>query len=169
MIKVSKTVVIGIDPGYDRVGWSIGEIDAGKLSLKNFGCIETTHLSNIIDRFHFIDSELTKLIDQYHPTELAIETLYFSSNQKTAMRVSEARGVILSVFFRANISIFEYNPMSMKLAVTGNGRADKTQIARMLHLQFHVGDDKILDDALDAVGLTVTHASSRSVTQQLQK
>ncbi len=159
--------ILGIDPGYDRVGWCIGQIVQGKFQIVAVNCIETTKIKNIIDRFQKIDQELTKLIHQYTPTEAAIETLFFSSNKTTAMRVSEARGVILSSLFRHQVAIQEYNPMTMKLAVTGNGQADKADIARMIRLQFQLGDDKILDDALDAIGMAITHAATRAVKQQL--
>lgn len=160
--KYSPVTVIGIDPGYDRVGWCVGVAKAGQLTLQAFGCIETTGMKNIIDRFQKVDEELAKLIEKYQPTESAIETLFFSSNKTTAMRVSEARGVIISCLFRHQVQIAEYNPMAMKVAVTGNGKANKSDIARMLHLQFRVDNDKILDDALDAIGMALTHAVSRS-------
>jgi len=167
--KTNPVTVIGIDPGYDRVGWCIGQIIAGQFQLTIYGCIETTGMKDIMQRFQKIDSELTAFIEKYRPTEAAIETLFFSSNKTTAMRVSEARGVILSALFRHHVKINEYNPMAMKVAVTGNGKADKSDIARMLHLQFRLDNDKILDDALDAIGMAITHAATRGVSSQLAK
>ncbi|CAN5286947.1 crossover junction endodeoxyribonuclease RuvC [soil metagenome] len=165
--KSVPVTVIGIDPGYDRVGWCIGQIIAGQFQLTVYGCIETTGIKDIIQRFKKIDDELTPFLEKYGPTEAAIETLFFSSNKTTAMRVSEARGVIISCLFRHHVNISEYNPMAMKVAVTGNGKADKSDISRMLHLQFHLPNDKILDDALDAIGMAITHAATRGVSSQL--
>ncbi len=162
ILKQAPVKVIGIDPGYDRVGWSIGEAAGGQFQLVKYGCIETTDMKNIIERFQKIDTELSQILESFGPSESAIETLFFSSNKTTAMRVSEARGVIISCLFRHNVKIAEYNPMAMKVAVTGNGKADKSDISRMLHLQFRLDNDKILDDALDAIGMAITHAASRS-------
>jgi len=158
----TNLTIIGIDPGYDRVGWCIGQLVHGQFQLIAFNCIQTTDIKNIIERFEKIDRELQKILVQYQPTEAAVETLFFSSNRSTAMRVSEARGVILSSLFRQKVIISEYNPMVMKVAVTGNGLATKQDIARMLRLQFRLGNDKILDDALDAIGMAITHSVSRT-------
>ncbi len=154
--------IIGIDPGYDRVGWCIGKIEKGQFKIVTYNCIETTGMKDIIERFRKVDTELTEILQKYQPTEAAIETLFFSSNKTTAMRVSEARGVIISALFRQQVQITEYNPMAMKVAVTGNGRAAKPDIERMLRLQFRLDNDKILDDALDAIGMAITHTVSRS-------
>lgn len=151
--------IMGIDPGYDRLGWCIARLDRGQLELVEFGCIETTGMSDIMARFKKLDQQLSEILEKFQPTQAAIETLFFSSNKTTAMRVSEARGVILSCLFRQEIEIREFNPMTMKLTVTGNGQANKTAIAKMLRLQFHLGNDKILDDALDAIGMAITLAA----------
>ncbi len=163
MIPAQQPItIIGIDPGYDRVGWCIGQIVKGQFQLITYNCIETTGMKDIIERFQKIDTELSQILQKYQPAEAAIETLFFSSNKTTAMRVSEARGVIMSALFRHQVQINEYNPMAMKVAVTGNGRAAKPDIERMLRLQFRLDNDKILDDALDAIGMAITHTVSRA-------
>ncbi len=154
---------MGIDPGYDRVGWCIGKMFDGNFSVEAYGSVLTDKHRELIERYRSIDTRLQEIISQYHPVECAIESLFFSKNQKTAMHVSEARGVILSTLFRNHIQCFEYTPLQIKQAVTGNGRADKNAVDRMLRMQLgtQVKEQKILDDVMDAIATTVTHAASR--------
>jgi crossover junction endodeoxyribonuclease RuvC len=155
--------ILGIDPGYDRVGWAIGQVNKGQLNLLQFGSILTKKSEELVERYRQIDEELQKILNEFHPQEAAVETLFFSKNQKTAMHVSEARGVIISSLLRGNVQFFEYNPLQMKQAITGYGKAEKSAVDKMLRLQFHLGSEKILDDVMDAIGMMVTHAASRKM------
>lgn len=174
----SPLTLIGIDPGYDRVGWCIGQAQAGLLTQISFGCIVTKRGAPIADRYFQIDQELSALLEKFHPAEAAVETLFFSKNQKTAMQVSEARGVIISCLLRQKVKLFEYNPMQIKLSVTGYGNADKTAVKKMVELQLGslqtnrsaqpatlVKPPKlaILDDTVDAIAIAMTHAAQRKL------
>jgi crossover junction endodeoxyribonuclease RuvC len=169
----SKTqpIILGIDPGYDRVGWCVAQPTTAnaRMHILKFGLIETNKKDTLFARYQHIDMELQDIINKYCPTEGSIESLFFTKNQKTALHVSEVRGVILSSFFRNAIAFFEYTPLQIKQAVTGFGRAEKTAVERMLRLQFSLGGDKIVDDAIDAIGITLTHVVSRNMRVATEK
>lgn len=149
--------ILGIDPGFDRVGWAIGEIIDSKFKILDFNCIQTNRKDNLTARYQQIDRELSQIIKKFRPTQLAIETVLFSVNKKTAMRVAESKGLITQICLSNNLKIFEYNPNQIKLAVTGNGRADKKSMAKMLELELKLKINKQLDDALDAIAIVYTH------------
>lgn len=156
-------IVIAIDPGYDRIGWAVGEkpsLTSQKLDLTDFGCIVTQRGTDLFARYQEIARELESILQKYQPKAAVIETLFFSKNQKTALKVSEARGVIISTLLRHTLEIHELNPNQMKLAVTGNGNADKMAVEKMVKLlipktKFQDNSAKILDDAIDAIALLI--------------
>jgi len=156
--------ILGIDPGYDRVGWCI--LDSSHSTVHASGCIETNKKAPIYDRYQQIDRELLIVIKKFRPTECGIENLFFQNNAKTAMKVSEARGVILSCLFRNNVDIFEYTPMQIKSAVTGNGHATKPELQRMIKLLTKCEKLPKLDDEVDAIATALCHAASRNVRRQ---
>ncbi len=157
-------IILGIDPGYDRVGWAVGTSAKGAFSLKNMGICQTKKNDTLFQRYQQIDQEITAVIDQYHPTQAAVESLFFTKNQKTALHVSEARGVILSCLFRHEVAFFEYTPLQIKQAVTGYGKADKQSVEKMIHLYFpqQIRNTRValIDDTIDAVAVAVTHAAA---------
>jgi len=160
-MKAEKNnIILGIDPGYDRVGWAVAEKVRGKFNCIALGCIQTNKKTDIFGRYLQIQSELTEIISHFKPNELAIETLFFSKNKKTALRVSEARGIIIGTCLDKGLSVFEYDPVEIKVAVTGNGKADKVSVKKMVQLQVHGSVNKFIDDALDAVAIALTHATS---------
>ena len=95
MNPTNKIIILGIDPGFDRVGWSIATKQNRKFECIALGCIQTNKTDSIFLRYQMILDELHKIITHFKPTQLAIETLFFSKNKKTALRVSEARGIII--------------------------------------------------------------------------
>lgn len=153
-----QLITLGIDPGYDRIGWAIGKGSGPKPEIIDFDCIQTNKKESIFNRYQAIDTQLQKIIKQYQPHDLAIETLFFSKNKKTALQVSEARGVILSCCTRNKLHIFEYYPNQIKLTVTGHGQANKAAVEKMIRLQLNIPPVKIIDDAIDAIGIVLTHA-----------
>ena len=157
-IQNSNLTILGIDPGYDRIGWAINKGLGSKPEGINFGCIQTNKEDSIFDRYQDIELQLQKIISQYKPDVLAIETLFFSKNKTTALKVSEARGVILSCCTRNKLNIYEYHPNQIKLTVTGNGQANKAAVEKMIRLQLDIPSVKIIDDAIDAIGIAMTHA-----------
>ncbi len=158
---MTAPVFIGIDPGYDRLGWAVGAMVGSNLSVRAFNTITSTAKTDIFSRYQDILRGLQAIIDEHHPTELAIETLFFSSNKTTAMRVSETRGIIIGHCLLAGLNVFEYNPTQVKQIATGSGRADKTMMSKMIALQTKLELHDTLDDAIDAVAVLLTHCLLR--------
>lgn len=156
-------LILAIDPGYDRVGWAVGsKISAQKIKVDQYGCIQTDKKADIFTRYRQIVTELQIILQVHQPTHLAIEQLYFSKNTSTALRVSEARGVIIATCIAQGTEVFEYNPGTIKLAVTGHGQADKKAVDKMVRLQLGIKDLHIIDDTMDALALLLTHSVSFS-------
>jgi crossover junction endodeoxyribonuclease RuvC len=109
----------------------------------------------MVERLAAVETAVTDAITTYNPDAVALETLFFSTNKKTAMRVSEARGAVLGSIGRMNLPAWEYAPGTVKLAVTGSGRADKVAIARMIPHLLTLPPRKRLDDELDAIAVGI--------------
>ena len=150
--------IIGIDPGYDRVGIAVIEKISGKGKevLVWSECLTTSKKSEIYDRLKEVGLRIRTLIADHSPDMLAMETLFITKNQKTAMHVSEARGIIAYEARLAGIPIFEYTPPQIKVAVTGDGRSDKSQIIKMMPLLIKMDEKKRLDDEFDAIAVALT-------------
>lgn len=167
----TKKTILGIDPGYGRLGWAIGEIgtktskSSTQPSILGFGCIETDPKQKIGLRFKQITTDLTEICEKFQPDVLAIEKLYFARNTTTAMQVSEARGIVFATCLPYVKTIVEFNPSSLKVAVTGSGNANKQAIEKMIRLQLKLPNKPILDDTMDALGLVLTYAVSQSTLQ----
>ena len=120
--------ILGIDPGYAIVGYGVLDYDNNKFKTIEYGAITTPSSMNMFDRLKSIYDDLCHVIEQTRPQYMAIEELFFNSNQKTAINVAQARGVILLAAMNYNLNIFEYTPLQVKQAVAGYGRADKNQV-----------------------------------------
>lgn len=149
--------VIGIDPGYDRLGWAIAQVEGTNWHSLKIDCIQTNRKQSLFQRYEQIMKDLDDIIQQYEPDEAAIESLFFFKNKKTALKVSEARGIIISQFLKNGQRISEYTPLEIKEAVTGYGRADKKAVEKMVRLEFGSFKKDIIDDAIDALAVIMTH------------
>lgn len=161
---------MGIDPGTGRLGWAIIrnlklEIrNSSSIELVDCGLIETPANTSLSERLEGIFEELQEVIKQYSPDELAIEELFFAKNVKTAMSVAHARGVAMLCGRLAKMPVFEYKPNEIKIAITGYGHADKSQIIKMLKL--HIPHCTIKqDDTADAVAVALTHYQTNKIKQ----
>lgn len=153
----NKNRVLAIDPGYERVGIAIIEKDEkGKELLVFSECFKTSAKINLHERLEKIGMHVLEIIKKYHPNILSIEKLYFTTNQKTVMGVSEARGVIIFVAKTNHLEIFEYTPPQVKVAVTGYGKATKEMVMSMVPKLIKIGSDIKSDDELDAVAIGLT-------------
>jgi crossover junction endodeoxyribonuclease RuvC len=153
--------ILGIDPGFARVGWAIMETQSSKFNLRNCGCIETSKDSPSDERLVDVYEQVCKLIKKYKPDVLAIEELFFTNNAKTAFKVGEARGVIILSGAIQDIPVFSYTPLQVKIAVTGYGTADKPQVGRMLKAILKLREMPKLDDTVDAIAVALTHAFTK--------
>ncbi len=156
-------IILGIDPGYDRLGVAIIEKSAkGKDSVLFSDCITTSAKDTIYDRFKILGDEVTKILAKHKPDALAIETLFITKNQKTAMRVSEVRGIIIYQALKVGVPVFEYAPMEIKMAITSDGSSDKYRIMKMIPLLVDLSkiSKKALDDEYDAIAVALTHSAN---------
>lgn len=149
--------VLGIDPGTGRVGWGVVTHEKGIDSLIKYGCFETTVNSQLPERLEKIHIFIKKLIKKYKPDYIAVESLFFATNVKTAFDVGAARGVILLAGEEAKLPIYQYTPLQVKSSLTGYGKADKSQIQFMVKKILHLEEIPKPDDAADAVAIAITH------------
>lgn len=155
--------ILAIDPGFERVGIAVLEKKNGKESLLYSDCFKTSSKLPFEKRLLLIGGEISRIIEAHTPTALAIETLFFNSNQKTAMRVAEARGVIIYAAISHGLAVCEYTPLQVKTAVAGYGKADKEQVARMAEKILGIEKSVSYDDETDAIALGITCLASEKV------
>ena len=152
--------ILGIDPGYDRLGIAGISGDRQKQVIEYSECFETNPKDTFEVRLHAAVSHIKNILKDYSPDSVALETLFFSNNQKTAMHVAETRGALLFAITDADIPVFQYSPQEVKVAVSGSGRGNKDDIARMLHKLLAIPEKKMLDDEYDAIAVAITHMVS---------
>lgn len=150
-------VILGIDPGYARVGWAALEVRSQKLEVRNCGCIETSKNTDPQERLADVYRQICALLKKYRPDVLAIEELFFTTNAKTAFKVGEARGVTILAGAMQEIPVVSYTPLQIKIAVTGYGKADKLQVGRMVKAILKLKEMPKLDDTVDAIAVALTH------------
>ena len=163
---MTNPIIIGIDPGYDRLGWAVAQKNPGAWHIFDQGCIVTDRQQEIEQRFQQILDELSAIIQRYQPQEAAVESLFWFKNQSSAMKVSEARGLIIANLLDAGIKISQYTPLQIKQAITGYGRADKKAVEKMVRLELAIDQNQaknIIDDTFDALALVICHQASRKL------
>lgn len=152
-----KHSVIAVDPGYDRVGIAIMEGN----TLLHSECF-IPEKGEFTVRLHAVFKRVSAVIKEFNPDALAIETLFFTKNQKTAIHVAEARGVITLAGAEAGVQVYEYSPQDVKIAVTGSGNAQKDAVIRMVERLIPLKERKRHDDEYDAIALALAHQSKSS-------
>jgi crossover junction endodeoxyribonuclease RuvC len=184
-------VILGIDPGYERLGIALLRSPFAKASNDRQGfagqakpeviysdCFRTNKDDEHADRLFQIQEELERVIQKYKPEKLGIESLFFTTNQKTAIKVSEARGVVLSTAQKFGLKIKELTPLQIKVAVTGYGKSDKKAMIKMVPMLVEFKNERNaclpasrLDDEYDAIciGLTALHQIPISKSQTNSK
>lgn len=150
-------IIMGIDPGVAKLGYAFIEIKkrGGKLKTIDYGCIITDPNLSVGDRLKKINNDLNKIIKKYKPTALAVENVYFFKNLKTALPVSQAKGVILLTAAKKGIPVYEFTPLQIKMAIVGYGRAEKKQIQKMVKVLLDLKEIPHSDDAADALGAAI--------------
>jgi len=152
-------LVLGIDPGIAITGYGLVESDGPALKPVAFGVIRTPAHTPTADRLIMLYDQLQELIDEFDPDVAAVEQLFFWSNVTTAMNVSEARGVTKLVLAQRGLITSEYTPMQVKQAVTGYGKADKSQVQNMVKMLLCLEELPRPDDAADALAVAICHIS----------
>ncbi|MEK9179852.1 MAG: crossover junction endodeoxyribonuclease RuvC [Patescibacteria group bacterium] len=150
-------IVLGIDPGTERAGYGVVEKAGSKIKLIAAGLLKVK--SKGPEGLLEIKTASLKIIKKFHPEMMAIEKLFFAKNQKTALRVAEARGVLLTAAAESGLKIKEYGPNEVKAGITGYGFADKKAVLKMVRLMLKEPDLEVIDDASDALALAILGAS----------
>ena len=161
--------ILGIDPGFAIVGYGIIEYSGGKFRPLEYGAVTTEAGEDMFVRFKKIYDDLTEIIIKTKPDAMAIEELFFNSNQKTAINVAQARGIILLAAMNCGVPIFEYTPLQVKQAVVGYGRAEKTQVQQMVKSLLKLEKVPKPDDTADALAIAICHAHSSGSLANLIK
>ena len=158
-------VILGIDPGLAHTGWGVVETRGSACRARAYGCV-TTHANEPIDvRLGRICRTLREVIEKYGPTELAIESIYFGENTKSAIATAQARGAAIVACSTAGLSVGEYTPMQIKQAVVGTGAADKRQVMYMVKSILALDHEPRPDHAADALAAAVCHANVSRTTR----
>lgn len=156
--------VLGIDPGYGIIGFGI--IDSasyGNYNVVDYGVINTPKDKSIADRIQMIYDCMIKIIEEFKPEAMAVEELFFNTNITTGIKVAEARGVILLAGKKNNLPIYEYTPLQIKQALTGQGRAEKAQIQFMVKSILGLSAIPRPDDAADALAVAICQLQTNNL------
>jgi crossover junction endodeoxyribonuclease RuvC len=156
--------ILGIDPGYERLGIAILEKNKGDKKEKVIysDCFKNSAKIPFADRLLLLGKEVENIIETYKPDGLAIETLFFTNNQKTAMNVAEVRGMILYLAKCAGLTIQEFTPLQIKVAVAGHGQGDKRAVTNMVTKLVVIDKEIKHDDEYDAIAIALTGFASVS-------
>ncbi len=156
-----EKIIISIDPGYERLGVCVLKKNfiTNKIEILHSECFKTSKNNDFKDRVLEIGLYIEDIIKKYKTEELAIENLFMNTNQKTALKVSEVKGVLIYVCKKNNMNVFEYTPLQIKSAITGSGRSDKIAVQKMLFLLLPELKHKTkkIDDEYDAIACGLTH------------
>jgi len=152
--------ILGIDPGYAIVGYGVVEYDGYKFVPVRFGAITTEAGTDFTLRLKTIYDDMNTVLTMFRPEAMAIEKLFFNTNQKTGIDVAQARGVTLLAAVNMGIPVFEYTPLQVKQAVVGYGRAEKPQVMEMTRKILGLAEVPKPDDTADALAIAICHGHS---------
>ena len=153
-------IILGIDPGLAIVGWGVIEYQNAKFRTIAYGSINTPKGTRTEERLRLIFEGMNELIEKYHPDAMAVEELFWNTNQKTGITVAEARGTIILAAHKRGLKIYEYTPLQVKQAVVGYGRAEKRQVISMVTMLLGLPKPPRPDDTADALAIAICHAHS---------
>ena len=157
--------ILGIDPGFDRLGIAVVEKERGERERVLFSaCVTTSAKDHFAKRLRSVVLEAARVMKEWKPDIVALETLLLAKNQKTAMRVAETRGALIYVAEGLGIPSKEYSPSQIKLSAGGHGRADKKDVERMVRLLVSFPKEDVLDDEIDAVAVALTALAHEKMT-----
>ena len=154
-----KTIrIIGIDPGYAIVGYGLVDYAGNHFRTVDYGAVTTEAGLAFERRLESVYDGLAAVLEQYKPDAMAVEKLFFTTNQKTAIDVAQARGVIQLCAIKHSVELFEYTPLQVKQSVTGYGKADKNQVQQMTKMLLGLESVPKPDDTADALAIAICHA-----------
>lgn len=147
--------ILGIDPGYGRMGYGVVQKKDGEETLVEAGCFETSSKLEYSKRLLQVGEKFTALFDAHRPDAVAIEKVFFNTNQKTASQIAEVRGLLLYLASQKNIKAIEFSPPEIKLQITGYGRAEKQQVQKMIMQILKLKEVPKPDDKADAIAVAL--------------
>lgn len=150
-------IILGIDPGYAIVGFGVLDYKNNHFSILDYGAITTDAGTPFNERLEIIFDRLAALIDRWRPDAMSVEKVFYNSNAKTVIDVSQARGVIMLAAQKGRVPVFEYTPLQVKQSVVGYGRADKKQVQEMIRRILSLETVPKPDDTADALAMAVCH------------
>ena len=155
--------IIGIDPGYAIVGFGVVDYAGSRFSTVDYGAITTEAHTDFQQRLKVIYDDLCYVLERHRPEYMALEKLFFTTNQKTAIDVAQARGVIMLAASQRGIPVKEYTPLQVKQAVVGYGKAEKRQVMEMTRRILGLSEVPKPDDTADALAIAICHGHSAPV------
>jgi crossover junction endodeoxyribonuclease RuvC len=158
--------LIGIDPGLASTGWGVVRFDGSRFAHIGHGVITTSSADELPRRLLKIHREIKKLLSRYRPQEAGVEELFFSRNASSAMQVAQARGVVILALGEKDVPVGFYSPQHIKQAVIGRGRAEKTQVQRLVGVVLGMEEVPGPDHAADALAIAICHANRTRVDVQ---
>ncbi len=150
--------ILGIDPGYAIVGWGVLDYEKNKFSIVDFGAITTEAGTPFSERLQIIYEDISYILRTTQPQAIAMEKLFFQNNQKTAIDVAQARGVLMLAAQQHGVDVFEYTPLQVKQGVVGYGKAEKKQVMEMTRTILGLATVPKPDDTADALAMAICHA-----------
>jgi crossover junction endodeoxyribonuclease RuvC len=156
---MKERIILGIDPGTIVMGYGILRIEGNRPRMEAMGILQLDKYEDHYLRLRKIFERVLSLIDEYHPDELAIEAPFFGKNVQSMLKLGRAQGVAMAAALERDIPIFEYAPLKIKMAITGNGKAAKEQVAGMLQRILNIPYESMLPqlDATDGLAAAVCH------------
>lgn len=152
--------IIGIDPGYAIVGYGVLDYSGNRFGVVEYGAVTTPAGTAFDRRLELIYDELEQIVKRHAPQFMAVEKLFFTTNQKTAIDVAQARGVIQLCAVKNGVDVFEYTPLQVKQSVVGYGKAEKKQVQQMTKTLLGLEAVPKPDDTADALAIAICHAHS---------
>ncbi|MDR2066272.1 MAG: crossover junction endodeoxyribonuclease RuvC [Endomicrobium sp.] len=154
-------IILGIDPGLSLTGWGVVEaVSRDKMHALKYGCIKTSPPATLIERLQAVHDNLQDIIDTYKPEVVAIEEIFFLKAAKSVAAVGQSRGAIVLTVSMNKIPLFEYNPRSVKMALTGYGSAEKYQMQQMVKTFLKLKGIPKPDDTADALAIAICHINT---------
>ncbi|MEG1860868.1 MAG: crossover junction endodeoxyribonuclease RuvC [Bacteroidaceae bacterium] len=156
---IKDSIILGIDPGTNILGYGILKIKEGHLEMEAMGVIDLRKCTDIYMKLGRIYERIIGLIEAFKPDELAIEAPFFGKNVQSMLKLGRAQGVVIAAAISHEIPITEYAPLKIKMAITGKGQATKEQVARMLQRLLKIKEDQMLPylDSTDALAVAYCH------------
>ena len=158
--RLDKIRILGIDPGYAIVGFGVLDYDGVRFTPIEYGAVLTEAGTPFPERLKAIHEDVEFLFNKFKPDCMAVERLYFTTNQKTAIDVAQARGITVLSAATRNVPVSEYTPLQVKQSVTGYGKAEKKQVMEMTRQLLGLAQIPKPDDAADALAIAICHGHS---------